>query len=312
MAPLIPWWDAARPLNLARHFGRAAPLEVEIGCGNGEFLVRSAVARPRRNFIGIELDWASVRRALRRIALAGAANVRVLQGDATVAFSRLLGPRSVSRVQCLFPCPWAKRRHARHRLFSYGFLRLLNSRLVAGGVALVASDDPAYIRWIIEQVPGCGFAAGPETTAPRFDTKYERKWRRGGVERFFVLRLRKREHVETPLEEDVSVKTYRLTDFHPRRFRPADIRGEIPVEFRDFVYDPEREKGMVRAVVVEEGLVQDFWVEISRDEGGWRICPAPGCRVLPTRGVQLVLAAVHDAACPGAEPGPADEGGPVR
>jgi tRNA (guanine-N7-)-methyltransferase len=296
LSPLIPWLEAERPLDLAKWFGREAPVEVEIGFGNGEFLVRTARSRPETNFLGIELEWGSVWRALRRIAGARATNVRVLKTDAHIALERLLPPSSVSRAYSLFPCPWSKSRHAKRRLFSHWFLRLLNSRLRDGAQVLVATDDPAYLRWIAGEARGSGLAAEEETTTAGFGTKYERKWCQRGQERFHVLRLRKEEHADVPVKEDVSVETYRVEGFDPERFRPADVGGEVTVRFRDYIYDPRRGRALVRAVVAEERLVQDFWIEISRTGAAWRVALAPGCRTLPTHGVKTALAAVRDAA----------------
>ena len=137
--PFLPWRNVERPVDWRAQFGSQAPLEVEIGFGNGEFLVRRAQERPERHFVGIELEWASVQRALRRLAQAQATNVRLLLVDAHLALQRLFPPLALQRVYSLFPCPWPKERHAKHRLFSHTFLTLLNSRLQPDGEVLVVT-----------------------------------------------------------------------------------------------------------------------------------------------------------------------------
>ena len=47
------------PLEWESVFGRMAPLALEIGCGNGEFLVDWAQSRPDWNFVGIEISKCS-------------------------------------------------------------------------------------------------------------------------------------------------------------------------------------------------------------------------------------------------------------
>jgi len=106
LQPLLLWQHGARPIDWAQQFERQAPVEVEIGFGNGEFLVHEAQEHPERNFVGIEQEWASVQRALRRIAQAKILNVRVLLVDARIALERLFTPQTVQRVYALFPCPW--------------------------------------------------------------------------------------------------------------------------------------------------------------------------------------------------------------
>ena len=42
------------PLDLAKIFGRVAPLHVDLGCGDGVFLFALAEQTPDKNFIGFE------------------------------------------------------------------------------------------------------------------------------------------------------------------------------------------------------------------------------------------------------------------
>ncbi|MCS7065798.1 MAG: methyltransferase domain-containing protein, partial [Fimbriimonadales bacterium] len=133
LRPLVLWRQVARPLDWATHFGRDAPRELEIGFGSGDYLVARARQHPERDFVGIEIEWESVQRALRRIAQVGLTNVRLLLGDATPILHRAIAPESFIRIYSLFPCPWPKKRHHKYRLFSQRFLQLLNSRLMPEG-----------------------------------------------------------------------------------------------------------------------------------------------------------------------------------
>ena len=296
LEPFIPWLKAERPIDWWRRFGGEAILDVEIGFGNGELLVRLAQTHPERNFVGLDLRWISIQKALRNIARANVTNVRLLQADARVSLDRLFVPRSLHRVCALFPDPWPKKRHAKHRLFSHDFLKVLNSRLVNGGEVRIVTDYQPYVNWILEQVPRTGFEVTYETMPPRFDTKYERKWHERGREEFHELQLLKREHVGIPLKEDRPLKTYYLEQFDPDRFEPMDQRGEIVVEFKEFLYDPKRHKAMVQVMVAEENLTQNLWIAIGQKRERWYLRPAKGCGIVPTEGVQRVLDLVHEAA----------------
>lgn len=296
LKPLIPWLNAERPINWGKQFGRKKTLEAEIGFGYGEFLVRLAQTHPERDFVGLELKWASVQKALRNIDQAKATNIRLLLVDARVAFDRLFPPQSLHRVYALFPDPWPKKRHLKNRLFSHDFLTLLNSRLVNGGEARVITDYRPYTDSILEQVPGTGFKTLCMPIPPRFGTKYETKWQERGQREFHELQLLKEEHVEIPSKEDTLLKTYHLEHFDPDRFLPAGQRGDAVVEFKEFLYDAKRGKGMALVVVAEENLTQQFWIEIAQDRERWYIRPAKGCGVVPTPGVQRSLDLVRDAA----------------
>jgi tRNA (guanine-N7-)-methyltransferase len=298
LEPLVWWMKESRPVAWDKTFGRSAELNLEIGFGLGDYLVRQARENTDENFVGVELNWPPIRRTLRKIAISGVKNVRLMRADVRVALERLFAPRSLQKAWALFPCPWPKNRHEKHRLFSKAFLGLLNSRLVNGGEALMITDDRDHLDWVLSQVPGTGFQAHSGVISPRFRTKYEKKWKALGQLEFHELRLIKCRHMKVPLKEDVTVMTHLVDHFDPDAFTPSNAGGKggkIVVRFKDVLYDPRQQKGMVRSIVGEDGQVQDFWVEIVRKQGGWRIRPAKGCGIIPTAGVQEALDLVRDA-----------------
>ena len=293
--PFLPWRQFRLPIDWPEQFGSRAPLEVEIGFGNGEYLARRAQQRPERNFIGIELEWASMQRALRHAAREKVDNVRLLLIDAHLAMQRLFSPLTLQRTYSLFPCPWPKVRHAKHRLFSHDFLRLLNNRLLPDGDVVVVTDHEAYLHWVLGQIPGSGFEPEWRVTEPHFQTKYERKWVASGQEQFYELQLRKIAHCDAPPTEEIEVQARRVGPFDPQRLQLPEAGGaeeghpSVTVRCRDFLYDPVRRKGMIAVLVAESGLTQDFWIEIACRGDHWTIRPARGCSVVPTPGVQRAV-----------------------
>lgn len=305
LRPLLLWQDMPRPIAWPQAFGREAPLQVEIGFGNGEFLVRSAREQPTRHFVGIEQEWVSVQRALRRIAQAEVHNVRVVLCEARLALERLFVPQSIQHVAVLFPCPWPKERHIRHRLFSTAFLGLLNSRLASDGTVQIVTDQETYVHWVLDQLPDTGFTADWESVPPHFHTKYERKWAETGQQVFYDLRLQKTRSITRPVHEDVPVQTHRIPAFDPTALRLGQYHEAVDVACKEFLYDPQRRKGLVWVFVTEDGLQQDFWVEIAASDAGWVIRPARGCSIVPTLGVQAALDLVRDCAQQTVQPGTA-------
>jgi tRNA (guanine-N7-)-methyltransferase len=316
--PLLSPAHLPRPVDWRAEFGRDAPLELEIGSGNGEYLVRLAAARPDCDFVGLEYKWGRVKKTLRKIGLARAGNARVLYGEAYLALERLFPPRSLAGVHALFPCPWPGDVAGRHRLFSRPFLRLLNSRLAAGGATTIVTDDRDYADWVLGELPGTGFEGALRVVGADYGTKFEQKWQSGGQEAFFRLDLVKREHVEVALKEDVPMRIHWIDRFDPAALSPAALgsaalgsAASIPADqpgdnaiclFKGNLYDPVRRIGMVQTVVVEDRLTQEFWIELVPDKRGWRIAPARGCHVVMTDGVQRALDLVYAAAGGGTDP----------
>ena len=155
LAEFLPAWepeiipvDYFAPLNLQAIYGRPAPLEVDLGCGDGSFLVTSAQANPTRNFLGIERLAGRVRTVCRKIVSHRAANARILRVESSYAVERLLPPASVAVFHLLFPDPWPKRRHWRRRVVTEGFLAAIHRALVPQGALRIATDQIDYFQEI--------------------------------------------------------------------------------------------------------------------------------------------------------------------
>src|SRR3954462_7562972 len=69
------------PLDLAGEFERDAVIEVDLGCGDGSFLVALAEQNPERNYLGVERLIGRVRTAGRKIGDLRLTNARILRSD---------------------------------------------------------------------------------------------------------------------------------------------------------------------------------------------------------------------------------------
>jgi len=125
-------------------FPRVGPLEVDVGCGEGTFLVEMAKRSPERNFLGIERLLGRIRKTTRRVAHQHLENVRLLRLECSYAVRYLLPPGSVSVFHVMFPDPWPKRKHHRRRLINDAFLDAIHAALLSGGELRLTSDDPDY------------------------------------------------------------------------------------------------------------------------------------------------------------------------
>ncbi len=298
-SPIIPYCEIERPVLWHEHFGRRAPLEVEIGSGLGEFLVRSASAHPWSDYVGIEFNWERICKTLARIAeehqRGGLKNVRLLKIDARVAFERLFLPQSIDHIHCLFPCPWPKKGHIKHRLFSNTFLKLVNSRLKQGGRVKIVTDFLPYREWIRGEMAGSGFEVAVGTIEARYDTKFERKWQKEGQKEFYEVNLTKTGSIVVPVKEDTPLQAYPLKRFDPQRFCFENQAGAISVIFKEMLFDPLKQKAMVHVIAAEEELAQHVWVTVVKKGEIWRVCKSDGQSILPTPAVARAVELVYEA-----------------
>jgi tRNA (guanine-N7-)-methyltransferase len=69
------------PLDLYALYGRRTPLIVDFGCGNGRFLIGSAVWRPALDHLGVDILPVVLRYATRRANQRGLTNIRFAAVD---------------------------------------------------------------------------------------------------------------------------------------------------------------------------------------------------------------------------------------
>ena len=136
------------PLEWTQVFGNSHPVELDIGCGRGKFLLDSSLNRPETNWMGIELDFTEGRRAAKRLAKRELPNARVIGGDAKQFLTNQVQPHSVAAAHVYFPDPWWKRKHTKRRLFTDEFANLLAQVVKHNGFVHSWTDVGDYFQVI--------------------------------------------------------------------------------------------------------------------------------------------------------------------
>jgi tRNA (guanine-N7-)-methyltransferase len=157
-------------------FGRAAPLEIEIGAGRGDFIIGRAAAMPERNFLAVELSLPLARFLAARARRAELRNLRIVRTDARPLVNLFLPGGSVSAYHVYFPDPWPKARHAKHRLFTSWFVANLRRTMSVGASLYVATDVPEYAESIFSMVGSHGFHPTGESVAGLEATGFARRF----------------------------------------------------------------------------------------------------------------------------------------
>ncbi|MGN0843458.1 MAG: tRNA (guanosine(46)-N7)-methyltransferase TrmB [Kiritimatiellia bacterium] len=144
--------DPCQPLE----FDLSRPLEIEVGCGKGQFLTRRAAEHPDCEFLGIERMLERVRLFDGKCKRGHLDNAHVLRLEALYTFHYLLPEHHARKVYVFFPDPWPKKKHHSHRLFGPLFRAALWKRLEVGGKLEFATDHQEYFEEVC-----AGFAEDP-------------------------------------------------------------------------------------------------------------------------------------------------------
>ena len=136
--------DLGMPADWRKVFGNDNPLALEIGCGVGDFLAKTAVDHSDRNFIAIDFYNKGCYKTCRRIDKTGLRNVRVLREEACQFVTERLSPGTLQAVYINCPDPWPKKRHRKRRLVNRQFMLFLQDYLVPGGDFFFATDFVDY------------------------------------------------------------------------------------------------------------------------------------------------------------------------
>ena len=169
------------------------PLEIDLGCGDGGFLMEMAREYPERDFLGVERLLGRVRKVCRKITRRQLENARVLRLDSRYVVEWLLPAGQVSRLHLLCPDPWPKLRHQRRRVMQPAFLEAVRRSLAAGGEFLFMTDHEEYFRWARRKVEEYGKLEILEWHEDSFfypKTDFQRQWEAEGKS-MFRLRCRK-------------------------------------------------------------------------------------------------------------------------
>jgi tRNA (guanine-N7-)-methyltransferase len=167
------WFE---PLRWRAVFAREQPIEIDLGCGKGSFLLWAAHAYPQRNFLGVERLLRRLRRVDRKVVRDGLENVWLIRVEATYLIAKLVPDNSVTTYHVLFPDPWPKRRHHSKRLICAPVLAEMHRTLAVGGLVNCATDHEEYFAWIQREFQKSGqfVEKEAEVLPPEAWTDFER------------------------------------------------------------------------------------------------------------------------------------------
>jgi tRNA (guanine-N7-)-methyltransferase len=172
------------PFDWVAVFGRQAPRVLDLGCGNGLYLLGSALRRPEMDHLGIELVPPAVRLGTLRMGQRGLTHCKIAWGDASEFVCERCPSSSVDEVHVYHPQPYYEAGKRARRQLNPEVLLAIHRVLRPGGLLVFQTDNAAYARYAREVVPALfewRERDGPWPDAPEGRTKREAVARARGL-----------------------------------------------------------------------------------------------------------------------------------
>ncbi|MFH1066492.1 MAG: tRNA (guanosine(46)-N7)-methyltransferase TrmB [bacterium] len=150
MDNFIPWLpndDLLRVFDWREVFGNERPVEVDLGAGDGGFVLAQATRRPEINYVAVERLLGRARKIAKRAVREERTNLRVLRLESFYFLRWMCPPASLQTIHIMFPDPWPKRKHFARRLIQPDFIETARRALVADGAVKFTTDHTDYFEW---------------------------------------------------------------------------------------------------------------------------------------------------------------------
>ena len=136
-------------------FGRSAPVELDLGAGDGVYVTARAEREPDRDFIAVERLLGRATKIAKKAVRQELRNLRVLRLESSYFLRNLCSPGSVDVVTLRYPDPWPKRRHHGNRILTREFAKDALRACRKGGRLQLTTDDREYFEWACREAGAC-------------------------------------------------------------------------------------------------------------------------------------------------------------
>ena len=138
-------------------FGNDNPLQMEIGCGKGQFISVLAKRNPDINYIAVEVNRNVICDACEKALQDGIKNVIFIHCGAEV-LEKYIKPHTMERIYLNFSCPFPKHAYRNRRMTSEKFLDIYKVILQDGAEIHQKTDNMQFFEFSLEMFSSNGFA----------------------------------------------------------------------------------------------------------------------------------------------------------
>lgn len=168
-----------------KEFGNNNLIEIEIGCGKGNFIIENALRYPDKNFIGIEMYDTVLMYAVNKIEK-DIPNLRFIRMDARLIED--VFDKEIDLIYLNFSDPWPKTRNAKRRLTHERFLARYDGVFRNHKVIYMKTDNTGLFEFSLESLSTYGYTLknisldlANSDYKDNIMTEYEKKFTEKGI-----------------------------------------------------------------------------------------------------------------------------------
>lgn len=187
-------------LDYKKLFGNENPVQLEVGCGNGGFIIELAKRQPNVNFFAVEICSNVILTAMERLKAEGLQNVRFLNIPAEI-LPCYLPEDSLESIYLNFSTPLPETSRERQRLTSSRFLPIYHRLLKEGGRIIQKTDSEPFFDYSLRKYVENGYTVtditrdlhSSEYAKDNIITEYEQNFLNKGMPIYRAVAVKKQE-----------------------------------------------------------------------------------------------------------------------
>lgn len=162
------------------------PIQIEIGCGKGKFIIENAIKNPNINYIAIDKFATILYKVLKKINSNDVliTNLKIICYSAN-KLNEVFYMNEIDKIFLNFSDPWPKKHHEKNRLTNIRFLNIYFSFLKSNGLIEFKTDNKSLYDYTLSVIKenGLEIIYNSENIYNDFvniinniQTEYEIKW----------------------------------------------------------------------------------------------------------------------------------------
>lgn len=175
-----------------------APVDLEIGTGNGVFFAYQASHNSKRGLVGLELKYKPLIQSIRRARKVGCTNAAIARFHA-FNLDQLFESQEINNVFIHFPDPWTSPKKPKNRLTNSWFLDMIYDLQKPQSFLNFKTDSLELYNWSLDEIKNSKYEMvfqtydlhQSEMSEQNFVTGFEKLFTAQGIKTNFVRLFRK-------------------------------------------------------------------------------------------------------------------------